>query len=61
MLEKTTVVAEGEEACKLFDCFLAYKKLTCTAESHETQGDLFTVGVIPTPELELVEKTKAKV
>ena len=27
VFEKKILVAEGEEACKLFDCFLAYKKL----------------------------------
>ena len=32
MSEQTTMIVEGEDACKLFDCFVAYNKLNGTGE-----------------------------
>ncbi len=58
MLEKTLMVVEGEEACKLFDCFLTYKKLIGAAESPESleASNSVTVEALPEAETALVEQ-----
>ncbi len=61
MPEKKIVVAEGEEACKLLDCFVAYNKLAGATNSNENQPELFTVGVLPTPELKVAAKSESRV
>ncbi len=60
MPEKKVVVAEGEEACKLLDCFVAYNKLAGATKAREDQPELFTVGVLPTPEMKVVAKPKSR-
>ncbi len=49
MYEKTIIVVEGEEACKMFDCFVAYKKLIGAAEMPKFSEDADTVDIIAMP------------
>jgi len=61
MLEKTLIIVEGEDACKLFDCFLAYKKIIGAPELPEFSipADNLTVGALEIAEEQTVElKTK---
>ena len=59
--EKTTLVVEGECACKLFDFFCTYKKLVCTPQLSENDAstEAIMVGLMPTQEVQ--EEVKAKV
>ncbi len=57
MFAKTTVIVEGEEACKLFDCFVAYNRLVGAAELSKSlsEEDALDLGVLPTTEAQLAE------
>ncbi len=56
MIEKTLVIVEGEDACKLLDCFVTYKKIV-GANQPETpvEADNLTVGAIENSEEQTVE------
>ncbi len=57
-MERTLIVVEGEEACKLFDCFLKYKKLIGAVESPENLEKLnnVTIEALPEAETNMVEQ-----
>ena len=61
MLEKTLIIVEGEDACKLFDCFLAYKKIVGATKPTESsvQQDVLTVGALETLEVQVAPEVKA--
>lgn len=56
MLEKKILVAEGEEACKLFDCFITYKKLIGAVEPPENQEASSNITIEALTETVLVEQ-----
>ncbi len=55
MPEQTTIVVEGEDACKLFDCLVAYGKLNGTGQllKNPTESDGVQIGPLP-PQKEVV-------
>ena len=50
-MRNVVVVAENEEACKLLDCLLAYKKVIgATRSSGNAADENFATGLLPTLE-----------
>ncbi len=56
MIEKTLVIVEGEDACKLLDCFVTYKKIVRAQQPEApAEADSITVGAIESSEEQTVE------
>ena len=56
-MERMTIIAHDEAACKLFECLVAYHKLVGKAELPEVpelDSDV-VIGVLPNPESPVVK------
>ncbi len=62
MSEQTIMIVEGEDACKLFDCFVAYNKLNGAGKLPKipTESDGVQIGPMPSQEEVLVESQENK-
>ncbi len=62
MSEQTTIIVEGEDACKLFNCFVAYNKLNATGQMLKapTESDGIQIGPLPSQKEVIVELQENK-